>query len=157
MVVGIIRPCILLPDGIEQRLQADELHAVLIHELQHVARHDTLVNVAQSVMLALYFFHPAAWWADLQLRRLREDACDEATIARLRGRRRAYGSGMVKMAEMLVAPPRTKRSSSIPRRTSPIFIGPTPSPALPAGGEGGNALRLGGERGTMMNDVATFE
>lgn len=105
MVVGVLRPCVILPDEIERRLEADELKAVLLHELQHVARHDALVNLAQAVIAVLYFFHPAVWWANLQLRRLREDACDEATVSTLCGRRRAYGSGMVKIAELLVGPP----------------------------------------------------
>jgi beta-lactamase regulating signal transducer with metallopeptidase domain len=107
MVVGLFRPCIVLPEQIERRLCADELQAVLVHELHHVARLDAAAHLAQAVLSATYFFHPAVWWAAAWLTRLREDACDEATVATLGGKRKAYGSGIVKMAEMLSArPPR---------------------------------------------------
>jgi beta-lactamase regulating signal transducer with metallopeptidase domain len=90
MVVGLFRPCIVLPEEIERRLSADELQAVLVHELHHVARLDAAAHLAQAVLSAIYFFHPAVWWAATRLTRLREDACDEATVATLRGKRRAY-------------------------------------------------------------------
>ena len=101
LVAGILRPAILVPRDIVDRLDARELEAVLIHELNHVARHDILTNLLQAVLTAFYFFHPLVWWANARLCRLREDACDESTVATLQGRRRAYGSGIVKIAEMV--------------------------------------------------------
>ena len=100
MLVGLVRPTIILPQGIEQRLTKDELEAVLIHEMQHVARCDPAVHLMQTLLGIVYFFHPFVWLANRMLRRLREDACDEATLAVLAGERRHYGAGIVKVAEL---------------------------------------------------------
>lgn len=100
MLIGVRRPVIVLPPGTEERLSLEELEAVLIHELEHVVRRDTLVNLAQGVLQMAYFFHPLVWLSNRTINRLREDACDEATVATLEGRRREYGEGIVKVAEM---------------------------------------------------------
>ncbi|MBW3595773.1 MAG: HEAT repeat domain-containing protein, partial [Planctomycetes bacterium] len=101
------RPVILLPACVPQQLEDEELEAVILHELNHVVRHDALVNFAQAVLGAIYFFHPLVWWSNAQIHRLREDACDERTVAALEGRRRAYGSALVKVSTILgyAAPP----------------------------------------------------
>lgn len=101
MLIGVVRPTIVLPAGLDERLSREELEAVLVHELQHVARHDALVQFLQALLGAVYFFHPAMWLANRSLNRLREDACDEATVATLDGRRRDYGTGIVKVAGMM--------------------------------------------------------
>lgn len=103
MLIGIFRKTILLPAGIEQRLTAGELEAVLVHELQHVARRDTPARLAQAVLGVLYFFHPLVWLANRRLSRLREDACDEATISALNGLRRDYGTAIFKVAESVAS------------------------------------------------------
>jgi beta-lactamase regulating signal transducer with metallopeptidase domain len=107
LVVGWRRPVILLPARVPHELDDDELEAVLLHELNHILRHDALVNFAQAVLGAVYFFHPLVWLANYELRRLREDACDEMTVAALEGRRHAYGSALVKVSTILgyAAPP----------------------------------------------------
>lgn len=107
LVVGWWKPVILLPASVPKELDDDELEAVLLHELNHILRRDALVNFAQAVLGAVYFFHPLVWWANYEIRRLREDACDEMTVAALEGRRKAYGSALVKVSEILgyAAPP----------------------------------------------------
>jgi hypothetical protein len=61
--------------------------------------------MVQAILESIYFFHPAVWWSSRQLRQLREDACDEATVATL-GQRKAYGSALISAAEILgYAPP----------------------------------------------------
>ncbi len=101
LVVGWWRPVILLPSRVLRELTDEELEAVLLHELNHIARRDALVNLMQAVLGSLYFFHPAVWWANRELRRLREDACDEMTVGALEGRRHAYGSALIKVSEIL--------------------------------------------------------
>lgn len=98
LVVGLWRPTILLPLTVMQQLDDAELEAVLVHELVHVRRRDAWFRLAQSLLETTYFFHPVVWWAGRELRALREDACDEATVALLSGRRKAYGSALVKTA-----------------------------------------------------------
>lgn len=101
VVVGHFQPVILLPAAVLKQLEPDELRSVIIHELQHVRRGDGIYNFFQGVLGALYFFHPLVWWANRRIRDLREDACDELTVAALHGRRKPYGSAIVKVTEML--------------------------------------------------------
>ena len=59
-VVGILRPVLLLPDGIEERLTAPEMRAVLAHERCHVAWRDNLAAALHMVVDALFWFYPSA-------------------------------------------------------------------------------------------------
>ncbi len=104
MLIGLVRPTIVLPTGLDKRLTSRELEAVLVHELQHVARHDAIVHLVQSLLAVVYFFHPLVWLTNRFLNALREDACDEATVAVLEGQRRDYGAGIVKIAELMSGP-----------------------------------------------------
>ncbi len=76
-VVGIVRPRLVLPEGIEERLGGSELEAVLAHELAHVARRDTLWQAFASVLAALFWFDPLVWIARRRLADEAEQACDE--------------------------------------------------------------------------------
>ena len=81
MVIGWLRPAVLIPVGSLMGLSATQLEALLAHELAHIKRHDYLVSVLHSVMETLMFYHPAAWWISMQLRREREYCCDEVAVA----------------------------------------------------------------------------
>lgn len=109
LVVGIWHPVLLLPAAVLDRLNTAQLQSVLIHELHHVRRWDGMVNLLQGLLGAIYFFHPAVWWANRRIRQLREDACDERTVAVLEGNRKPYGEAIVRVAEILgySAPPLT--------------------------------------------------
>ena len=61
-VIGWIRPVILIPAGALINLSAQELEAVLAHELAHIRRFDYVANLLQSAIEALMFYHPAMWW-----------------------------------------------------------------------------------------------
>lgn len=100
VVVGHFQPVILLPSSVIKGLDSTELRTVLIHELQHIRRGDAIFNFIQGVLGAIYFFHPLVWWANRRIRDLREDACDEMTVAALQGVRKPYGSALLKVTEM---------------------------------------------------------
>jgi BlaR1 peptidase M56/Outer membrane lipoprotein len=80
-VVGWLRPVILIPPACLMGLTAEQLETVIAHELAHVIRHDYLVNVLQSVVEALLFYHPAVWWISAHIRRGRELCCDDMVVA----------------------------------------------------------------------------
>jgi beta-lactamase regulating signal transducer with metallopeptidase domain len=80
VVVGIVRPVILLPTDLLTRLAPSESQAVMAHELWHVRRRDNLGAMLHAVIEALFWFHPLVWWIGAQLMREREHACDEAVI-----------------------------------------------------------------------------
>ena len=81
VVVGAWRPLILAPVGMLTGLPAAQVEALLAHELAHIERHDYLVNILQSVVEALLFYHPAVWWVSGHIRAERECCCDDAAVA----------------------------------------------------------------------------
>jgi beta-lactamase regulating signal transducer with metallopeptidase domain/thiol-disulfide isomerase/thioredoxin len=86
LVIGLIKPLILLPASVLTDLPPAQLEALLAHELAHVLRHDYLVNLLQTVAETLLFYHPAAWWVSARLRDEREQCCDDLAIAVTRDR-----------------------------------------------------------------------
>jgi beta-lactamase regulating signal transducer with metallopeptidase domain len=80
-LVGILRPVILLPRGIEQQLSPPELDAVLAHELCHWRRRDNLLAAMHMLVEALFWFFPLVWWLGARLNVERERACDEGVLA----------------------------------------------------------------------------
>ncbi len=81
MVVGVLKPVVLWPVGLLAGLSATDVEAILAHELAHVRRHDYALNVLQSVVEVLYFFHPALWWLSARVREEREHCCDDVAVS----------------------------------------------------------------------------
>jgi uncharacterized protein (TIGR03435 family) len=81
VVVGWLRPVVLVPVGALGGLPAGHLEALLLHELAHIRRHDYLVNMLQSVAEALLFYHPAVWWVSGHIRAERELCCDDVVVS----------------------------------------------------------------------------
>ena len=79
-VIGWWRPVILLPIAALANLSPGQVEAILAHELAHIRRHDYLVNLLQSVVETLLFYHPAVWWLSGRVRAEREDACDDIAV-----------------------------------------------------------------------------
>jgi bla regulator protein BlaR1 len=80
-IVGIFRPVLLLPEGIDNHLSPAKLEAVLSHELGHVRRHDNLLAAVHMLVETLFWFHPFVWWIGARLIDERERACDELVVA----------------------------------------------------------------------------
>ena len=80
-VIGWLPPTILVPADVLSALPAEQVEALLAHELAHVQRHDYLANGLQSVAETLVFYHPAAWWTSRQIRAEREHCCDDGGAA----------------------------------------------------------------------------
>lgn len=81
VVVGCFRPVLLAPVGALAGLPPEQIEALLLHELAHIHRHDYLVNIAQSAIEALLFYHPAVWWVSSQIRAEREICCDDMAVS----------------------------------------------------------------------------
>jgi type II secretory pathway component GspD/PulD (secretin)/beta-lactamase regulating signal transducer with metallopeptidase domain len=79
-VVGWVRPVILLPASALTGLSPEQLAAILAHELAHVRRYDYLVNMLQTVVEILGFYHPAVWWVSHRIRVERENCCDDVAV-----------------------------------------------------------------------------
>ena len=79
-VCGIKRPKLVLPKGVIEAFTDHELEAVLLHEVAHVRRRDNLVNLLQSWLGCVFWFHPVIWLINRQLLVEREGACDEEVL-----------------------------------------------------------------------------
>jgi uncharacterized protein (TIGR03435 family) len=79
-VFGILRPVLLLPEKIVNRLSAPQLHSILAHEMTHVRRRDNLTVAIHMAVETIFWFHPAVWWIESRLIEERERACDEAVL-----------------------------------------------------------------------------
>ena len=80
-VIGWLRPVVLLPASALTGLTPLQLDALLAHELAHVRRYDYLVNLLQSAIETLLFYHPAVWWVSRRVRDEREHCCDDLAVA----------------------------------------------------------------------------
>lgn len=80
LLVGWIKPVILLPVGLLSGLSGTQIECILAHELAHVRRLDYLVNLLQSAVEVILFFNPAVWWISAQIREEREHCCDELAV-----------------------------------------------------------------------------
>ncbi len=100
MVVGVLKPVLLLPIGLAANLSMREVEAVLAHELAHVKRHDYAVNLLQSVMEVLYFFHPALWWISARVREEREHCCDDLAVQAIGGDGRILAQALAHVEEL---------------------------------------------------------
>lgn len=79
-VVGILRPVLLLPDGISDHLNQTQLDAILAHEFCHVRRRDNLTAAIHMAVQSMFWFHPLTWWIGARLVAERERACDEEVL-----------------------------------------------------------------------------
>jgi len=96
--LGLVKPAIVIPEWVMQELSVDELNQILLHELAHLRRWDDWTNLAQKIVKALFFFHPAVWWIEPRLSLEREMACDEAVLAQTASPR-AYAECLAHLAE----------------------------------------------------------
>ncbi|MFM9962440.1 MAG: M56 family metallopeptidase, partial [Planctomycetaceae bacterium] len=99
LVIGVLKPMILLPAAAATGLSPDQLQALITHELAHIRRYDLLVNLVQRVVESMLFFHPAVWFISRRISNEREQACDELVLSTGCERLR-YADALVRMAEL---------------------------------------------------------
>ena len=80
-VIGAMRPVILLPLAALSGMNSEQIEMILAHELAHIRRNDYFVNIIQSVIETLFFYHPAVWWVSRQVRIERENCCDDLAVS----------------------------------------------------------------------------
>ena len=79
MTWGILKPVVLLPE--EADIWPEEkCRVVLMHELAHVKRKDTLTQMMAQIACALFWFNPLVWMAAYKMRVEREHACDDQVL-----------------------------------------------------------------------------
>jgi uncharacterized protein (TIGR03435 family) len=140
--IGWLRPIVLVPVGALAGFPSAQIEALLLHELAHIRRHDYLVNILQSAVEAIFFYHPAVWWVSSHMRAERELCCDDIAVS-VTGDAVVYaraladldsarliqptvmaanaGSLAVRIARLLGQPSNTRRASTGPE-TVPVLI-----------------------------------
>jgi GWxTD domain-containing protein len=98
VVIGYVRPAILMPVGLFAGLPAGQIEAILLHELAHIRRYDYLVNLLQASVEGFLFYHPAVWWISGLIRAERENCCDDLVVA-TNGDAREYAAALAALEQ----------------------------------------------------------
>jgi bla regulator protein blaR1 len=80
VMIGFLRPVILMPVAMFNNLTAEQLEAILLHELAHIKRNDYLLNIFQSIVETILFFNPFIRWISKNIRLEREHCCDDIVL-----------------------------------------------------------------------------
>ncbi|PSR55429.1 hypothetical protein AHMF7605_18920 [Adhaeribacter arboris] len=105
LVIGYLKPIILLPFGTIASLSPEQVEAILAHELAHIYRKDYLFNMLQAFVEILFFFNPAIWWMSDYVRVERENCCDDQAIA-VCGNPLIYARALASLETIAVKSPR---------------------------------------------------
>jgi beta-lactamase regulating signal transducer with metallopeptidase domain len=87
VVIGHLKPVILIPAGLLAGLPAEQIEAILLHELAHIRRNDYFINFLQNITEAVFFFNPGLLWISSLLREERENCCDDIALEQTHDKR----------------------------------------------------------------------
>jgi bla regulator protein blaR1 len=103
-VFGVLRPVLLLPESIFERLTPAQIEAVIAHEMSHVRHWDNLIATVQMVVETVFWFHPLVWWIGKRMVEERERACDEEVLF-LGSEPRVYAEGILNICKLYTESP----------------------------------------------------
>ncbi len=103
-IFGMLRPVLLWPERLSERLDDEHMEAILAHELMHARRHDNLTAALHMLVEAVVWFHPLVWWMERRMVEERERACDEAVV-QLGATPEAYAESLLKACRFCVESP----------------------------------------------------
>ena len=103
-VFGILRPVLLLPEGLEDRVSPAQFQAIMAHELCHVERRDNLTAALHMLVQAIFWFHPLVWWIRTRLVEERERACDDDVLTVVSDAR-VYAEGILNVCKFYLESP----------------------------------------------------
>ena len=99
LMLGWLRPLVLVPPAVIAGFPPHQLQMILAHELAHVRRHDYLINLLQLAAETLLFYHPAVHWLSNHIRALREQCCDDLAV-RMVEDRYGYARTLAELEDM---------------------------------------------------------
>lgn len=103
-ILGIVKPVLVWPQGVSDRLEDAHLEAILAHEVWHVRWNDNLAAAIHMVVEAIFWFHPLVWWLGARMVDERERACDEEVL-QLGSQPQVYAESILKICEFCVGSP----------------------------------------------------
>jgi beta-lactamase regulating signal transducer with metallopeptidase domain len=132
---GWLRPAVIVPVSALTAIPVEQVESILAHELAHIRRHDFLLNLVQSVIEILLFYHPGVRWLSARINAERENCCDDVAVAAC-GDPRVYARALAGFEHL--------RASALPGPALAATGGPLlqrirrliAPPAVPAGGLG---------------------
>ena len=80
LTLGFFKPIVLVPASFFTQLPKDQIEAVLLHEIAHIRRHDYLLNILQTAIKAVFFYHPGIHYISRRINEDREYACDDFSV-----------------------------------------------------------------------------
>lgn len=120
-LLGLIRPKLLLPVGIEQTFSIEQVNHIFLHELIHFKRRDIWINCLSQVLLICHWFNPLIWYAFYRMKEDQEISCDALVTARInRGQAQNYAYTLVKLAETYTTAPRMASLANVSGSNSQI-------------------------------------
>ncbi len=99
MVIGWLKPVVLMPQRLLTSLTETEIYAVLAHELAHIRREDFIVNLLQTFLCNVFFFHPGVWWMSHRIDDEREHCCDDLAV-QATGPATSYAKTLINVSEL---------------------------------------------------------
>ncbi len=110
---------LILPLDLLHRLTPKGRATLIVHELAHYSRCDYLVRVLETIVTALYWWHPVVWWVRKELETVEEDCCDARVVAEFPGEPRHYAEAILDAIDILC-----ERSASMPPLASGLGTAP---------------------------------
>jgi TonB family protein len=99
VLIGVVRPVILLPVALMCGMTISQVELILAHELAHVRRLDPLFNALQVIVETLYFHHPLVRWVSREVRQEREICSDAVVLSQFPACRRDYIGALATLGE----------------------------------------------------------
>lgn len=100
VLVGWLRPVILLPLAVACEFPVSQVELILAHELAHLKRWDPVANLFQVVMETLHFYHPVVHWISRDVRNEREICCDRLALPITGGNRQEFAATLAQLGEL---------------------------------------------------------
>ena len=97
---GVLRPVLVVPEGLIANVRAEELVAVLSHEFAHVRRRDPLIGWLLAICETIYFFHPVFYLVKGRILFERERACDSWVLYSSKARSSVYANALISAADI---------------------------------------------------------
>ena len=105
MIMGTIKPLILIPVSLISGLTTKQLEVIIAHELAHLKRNDFFINIIQSLVDIVFFYHPAMWWLSSEIRKERENCCDDMAI-KVTGNKILLAKTLIQIQETITFSPK---------------------------------------------------
>lgn len=113
-IYGFIKPKLLLPSGIENYVDKNELEYIILHELAHVKRLDIIVSCLSGILQVVHWFNPIIWYSFYRMRNDKELACDALVLSHVNCDDYInYGKTIIKLLESYKKTPQVYGMSSI--------------------------------------------